>query len=103
VSITSTPTPAALDTGTPQADPPSTEPSGNSLAGARAWFARQGLSRPRQGRMLGGVAAAFARRYDVHPLVVRVAAIIGVVVVSPLIYVALWILMPKDPAAPASG
>jgi phage shock protein C len=68
----------------------------NSLAGARAWFARKGLSRPRQGRLLAGVAASFARRYDVNPLVARLATIITVLVLTPLVYVGAWILMPKD-------
>ena len=44
----------------------------NSLGGARAWFAEKGLSRPRKGRLLAGVFASFARRYDVNPLVARV-------------------------------
>jgi PspC domain-containing protein len=43
----------------------------NSLAGARAWFAEKGLSRPREGRVLAGVCAGFARRYEVNPLVAR--------------------------------
>jgi len=68
-----------------------------SLAGARAWFAANGLTRPREGRVLGGVTAGFARRYDVSLLVARVAAIAGVVVLTPVLYVPLWVLMPKDP------
>ena len=70
----------------------------NSLAGARAWFARKGLSRPRHGRFLGGVFASFARRYDVNPLVARLSGIVVVLVLTPLVYVAAWILMPKDAA-----
>ena len=72
-------------------------PHANSLAGARAWFAQQGLTRPRDGRWLGGVTAAFARRYDVNPLVARVAAVAGVVVLTPLLYLPLWVLMPGEP------
>ena len=68
----------------------------NSLAGARAWFARKGLSRPRQGRLLAGVCAGFARRYDVNPLVARLLGVVGVLVLSPLVYVAAWVLMPND-------
>jgi phage shock protein PspC (stress-responsive transcriptional regulator) len=80
---------------------PSHDPHENSLAGARAWFAAQGLSRPRHGRLLGGVTAAFARRYGMNVLVARVAAVIGVVILTPLLYIPLWILMPADePAAP---
>ena len=67
-----------------------------SLSGARAWFARQGLTRPREGRLLAGVTAGFARRYRVNLLVARIAAIAGVLVLTPLLYVPLWVLMPKD-------
>ena len=74
-----------------------------SLAGARAWFAHKGLSRRREGRMLAGVVAGFARRYDVEPLVARVLAIAVMVVLTPLAYVAAWILMPNEDAAPASS
>lgn len=78
----------------------------NSLAGARAWFAHQGLTRPRHGRLLAGVTAGFARRYGINVLVARVAAVIGVVVLTPLLYLPLWVLMPKDavtPEAPAEA
>ena len=68
----------------------------NSLSGARAWFARKGLSRPRDGRILAGVSASFARRYDVNPLVSRLVTIAGILVLTPLAYVAAWVLMPKD-------
>jgi phage shock protein C len=74
----------------------------NSLAGARDWFERKGLTRPHEGRVLGGVAASFARRYDVNPLVARLLAILTIVVLTPLVYVAAWILMPADNAAPAA-
>jgi phage shock protein PspC (stress-responsive transcriptional regulator) len=76
----------------------------NSLAGARAWFARKGLWRPREGRLLAGVCAGFARRYDVNPLVARLLGILGVLVLSPLVYVAAWVLMPNHAGgAPATG
>lgn len=68
----------------------------NSLAGARAWFAQKGLSRPREGRVLAGVCAGFARRYDINPLVARLLGIGVALVLSPLVYVAAWILMPND-------
>jgi phage shock protein PspC (stress-responsive transcriptional regulator) len=75
----------------------------NSLDGARTWFARKGLTRPRDGRFLAGVFASFARRYDVNPLVARLSGIVVMLVLTPLVYVAAWILMPKDaPAAPVS-
>ena len=78
----------------------------SSLSGARAWFARKGLSRPRDGRLLAGVCASFARRYDVNLLVARLSGIVAILVLTPLVYVAAWILMPKDatvtPAAASS-
>ena len=67
-----------------------------SLQGARSWFAHNGLTRPREGRLIAGVTAGFARRYGVNLLVARVAAVVGVVVLTPLLYFPLWVLMPKD-------
>jgi phage shock protein PspC (stress-responsive transcriptional regulator) len=67
-----------------------------SLAGARAWFAQKGLSRPREGRILGGVVAAYTRRYDLNPLVARILGVVGVLTFTPIAYVVAWILMPAD-------
>jgi phage shock protein PspC (stress-responsive transcriptional regulator) len=67
-----------------------------SLAGARAWFAQHGLTRPRDGRVIAGVSAAFSRRYGVNRLVGRVIAVGVAVILTPAIYVALWILMPAE-------
>ena len=64
------------------------------------WFAENRLTRPRKGRLIAGVTAGFARRYGVNLLVARVAAIVGVLVLTPLLYLALWVLMPTD--APAA-
>jgi phage shock protein C len=58
------------------------------------------LSRPREGRMLAGVAAGFARRYEIDPVVARLLTFAAIVVLSPLVYVAAWILMPNDPRVP---
>ena len=71
-------------------------PPDTSLAGARAWFEENGLTRPREGRLVGGVTAGFARRFGVNLLVARVAAVVGVIVLSPLLYIPLWVLMPSD-------
>jgi phage shock protein PspC (stress-responsive transcriptional regulator) len=72
----------------------------SSLSGARAWFAHKGLSRPRHGRLWPGVCASFARRYDVNPLVARLLALAVILVLTPLVYVGAWILMPKDAVVP---
>jgi phage shock protein C len=67
-----------------------------SLAGARAWFAEKGLSRPREGRIVGGVVAAYTRRYDLNPLVARIIGVVGVLTFTPIAYVVAWLLMPAD-------
>jgi phage shock protein PspC (stress-responsive transcriptional regulator) len=45
--------------------------------------------------MIGGVAGAFARRYEINPLVARVVAF-ATLLSTPLPYIALWILMPFE-------
>jgi phage shock protein PspC (stress-responsive transcriptional regulator) len=75
----------------------------NSLAGARAWFAEQGLVRPRQGRIIAGVCAGFAQRYGINVLVTRLIAVMGILALTPLLYVALWILMPKADETPTAA
>jgi phage shock protein PspC (stress-responsive transcriptional regulator) len=68
-----------------------------SLEGARQWFRENGLVRPRRGRVISGVSAGFARRHDVNPLVMRLVSIASVFTL-PLLYPALWILMPSEDA-----
>lgn len=77
---------------------PETDPMESSIDGARAWFRRQGLTRPRDGKWIAGVAAAFARRYDWNPLVVRLVVVASVVLPGSqvLAYAALWVLMPAE-------
>lgn len=62
-------------------------------------FARQGLSRPREGRLLGGVCAGLAERFGVGPWVMR-GVFAATLVVIPgsqvLIYPVLWALMPGE-------
>jgi phage shock protein C len=67
-----------------------------SIGGARSWFAHHGLVRPRQGRLLAGVCAGLARRYGVNLLVMRVLAVTTALLLTPLIYVPLWVLMPRE-------
>ena len=75
------------------------DPRASSVAGARAWFTQRGLTRPRSGKWIAGVAAGFARRYEWNPLVVRLLVLASFVLPGSqvLAYVALWILMPRDP------
>jgi len=57
------------------------------------------LSRPRRRRIIAGVCAGIARRYDLSPWLVRAGFVASCLLPGPqiLIYIALWILMPKDP------
>lgn len=56
------------------------------------------LSRPRQGKVIAGVCAALARRFDVSPTLVRALFIVSVILPGPqfLIYIALWIILPRE-------
>jgi len=67
-----------------------------SLAGARSWFAEKGLRRSREHRVIGGVSAGLARRYDVNRLAMRVLVAMSALFLTPLPYIALWVLMPRD-------
>ncbi len=59
---------------------------------------RHGLSRPRSGRWIAGVCAAIAHRFGLPKVLVRLGFVIfGLVGVGELVYIALWILIPKQP------
>jgi phage shock protein PspC (stress-responsive transcriptional regulator) len=60
---------------------------------------RPPFARPRRRRVLGGVCAGSARRYGVSPWLVRLAFVASCLLPGPqiVLYIALWILMPKDP------
>jgi phage shock protein PspC (stress-responsive transcriptional regulator) len=67
-------------------------------------LARQGLIRPRDGRVLGGVCAGLGRRFGMTPWVARVVFVLLLMVVPGsqlLIYPLLWILMPAEGAVAA--
>ena len=61
-------------------------------------MARNGLVRPRSGRLLAGVCAGLARRFGMKPGVVRLLFVLSLLLPGPqvLLYVALWILMPSE-------
>jgi phage shock protein PspC (stress-responsive transcriptional regulator) len=64
----------------------------------RDWFRGNGLVRPRRGRVLGGICAAFAQRLGRNKWLVRLAAVLSIVIPGPQLfaYVLLWILMPEE-------
>jgi phage shock protein PspC (stress-responsive transcriptional regulator) len=62
-------------------------------------FARQGLARPREGRVLGGVCAGLGRRFGIAPWPARALFVMLLMVIPGsqiLIYPILWILMPSQ-------
>ena len=66
---------------------------------------RQGLVRPAQGRMLGGVCAGLARRFGLDPWLARLLFVLVLLVVPGsqiLVYPLLWVLMPAERPAYAA-
>ena len=62
-------------------------------------FRRQGLVRPREGRILGGVCAGLARRFGMGATTMRILFIVTLIVIPGsqiIVYPILWILMPSE-------
>ena len=60
---------------------------------------RQGLVRPRHGRVLGGVCAGLGQRFGLDPWVARLLFVLALLVIPGsqlLVYPILWILMPSE-------
>jgi phage shock protein C len=74
-----------------------------------AAFRRQGLVRPQQDRVLGGVCAGLGRRFGLDPWLARLLFVLILFVIPGsqiLVYPVLWILMPAEEApamAPPAG
>ena len=70
-----------------------------SLQDTRNTVGTRGLVRPRRGKIVAGVAAGLARRFGVSATLVRVLFVASIFLPGPQIiaYIALWILMPKEP------
>jgi phage shock protein PspC (stress-responsive transcriptional regulator) len=71
-----------------------------------ARFADQGLVRPRNGRLLGGVIAGLGRRFGIDPWPARLLFVLILLIIPGsqiLIYPLLWILMPREGVVPAPG
>jgi phage shock protein PspC (stress-responsive transcriptional regulator) len=56
------------------------------------------LARPARGRVIAGVCAGLARRFDVSTTLVRVLFVLSCILPGPqlLVYLALWIVMPSE-------
>ncbi|MDP9385390.1 MAG: PspC domain-containing protein [Actinomycetota bacterium] len=60
-------------------------------------LARNGLMRPRKGKIIAGVCAGLARRFGVSATLVRALFLLSLFLPGPQVvaYLALWVLMPK--------
>ena len=78
---------------------PTTEPRATLHA---IWLTRP--SRRQGDRKIAGVAAAIARRYDIDPVLVRIAFVVAAFYgVGILLYLAAWVTLPADPRDPPTG
>ncbi|MER6675739.1 PspC domain-containing protein [Streptomyces sp. NPDC000983] len=59
------------------------------------------LARPANGRMIGGVCAALARRFGMSANTMRVLFLVSCLLPGPqfLLYIALWIFLPAEDKA----
>lgn len=65
-------------------------------------FAQQGLVRPAEGRVLGGVCAGLGQRFGIAPWPARILFVLLLMVIPGsqiLMYPILWILMPSEQTA----
>jgi phage shock protein PspC (stress-responsive transcriptional regulator) len=61
-------------------------------------MASNALVRPRRGKLVAGVCAAVARRFDVSPTLVRLLFVLSMLLPGPqiLAYLVLWIVVPSE-------
>ncbi|MBT2487409.1 PspC domain-containing protein [Streptomyces sp. ISL-96] len=59
------------------------------------------LVRPRNGRVIGGVCAALARRFGTSATTMRVIFVASCLLPGPqfLVYLALWVFLPSEDTA----
>ncbi|MET4927496.1 PspC domain-containing protein [Streptomyces sp. PSRA5] len=59
------------------------------------------IARPREGRMIGGVCAALARRFGTSANTMRVIFLVSCLLPGPqfLLYIALWAFLPSQKSA----
>ena len=65
----------------------------------RQSFAHQGLVRPRDNRVLGGVCAGLGRRFGLSPWTARLLFVLLLLVIPGsqlIVYPILWVLMPSE-------
>jgi len=57
-----------------------------------------GLYRPHDGRMIGGVCAGLARRFGMSAWTVRILALLSCLLPGPqfVVYLVLWVMLPSE-------
>ena len=78
---------------------PSLKGERNIMESIHNLFRNQGLTRPSEGRILGGVCAGLGRRIGLDPWPARLLFVLLLLVLpgcQVLLYPILWIVMPKD-------
>jgi len=76
----------------------------NTMGSISESFRNNGLTRPAEGGILGGVCAGLGRRLGLSPWKARLLFVLVLLVVPGsqlLVYPILWVLMPKDAPGPA--
>ncbi|WP_405613202.1 PspC domain-containing protein [Streptomyces sp. NBC_01511] len=63
------------------------------------------IARPSQGRMIGGVCAALARRFGTSATTMRVIFLASCLLPGPqiLLYIALWVFLPNERRAASTA
>ncbi len=58
------------------------------------------LTRPLRGRIIAGVCAGIANRFNISPFLVRLLFVLSLLLPGPqiLIYLAMWIIVPSERA-----
>lgn len=83
------------------------EPRSRAATDPRATVAAMWRTRPsrrQDDRKIAGVAAALARRYDIDPVLVRIALVVSAFYgVGLVLYLLVWVALPADPADPPTG
>jgi phage shock protein PspC (stress-responsive transcriptional regulator) len=56
------------------------------------------LVRPKEGRMIAGVAAGLADRFGMERSIMRLIVVLSLILPGPqiLIYIVLWVIIPED-------
>jgi phage shock protein PspC (stress-responsive transcriptional regulator) len=56
------------------------------------------LVRPKEGRMIAGVAAGLADRFGMERSIMRLIFVLSLILPGPqiLIYIVLWVIIPED-------